>query len=725
MNWPDSGFLFVTIKVGSKCTRIYPDALRQSVDTYGGYPMFTMEIQLLGRFQLTFCGEAVTSLHQPRLQTLVATLVLQADTPISRQSLAFLFWPDSSESQARTNLRNLLYQLRQCFSAIDHFLSVTPQTLQWRLDRTNHIDVLDFCAALQMVDDAGGRRQAIRYALELAIQRYTGALLPHLYDEWIANERERLHLSYQHALERLVTLLETERNYEAALIYAERLLTHDPLCEESYRTLMRLHMLNNDRASALHLYDTCVATLARELDIPPMPATQALAEQVRTSTVISAPLALAAPPPIIPLVGRQKEWRQLLAAWQRVRQGHPEFVMIHGDQGVGKTRLAEELRQWTSCQGLAAVVASCYQLEGSPAYAPLTAWLRAPPLQQALGRLDPLWRNELAYLLPELCCDRNENHSFYPGIGSDSHLGKPIDGVPLPPVARTSRRAAFQRQRLFEAMRKVIQVTRQPLLMVLDDLHSCDSATIEWLHYLFRVEDCAQILLVCTMDRVAYNDSANTRYSLLIWRAELAKVGQLTEVVLAPLRKVANTQMAESLLGRCLNEAEAAYLYAESEGNPLFLRELVEAGILPTDNAARGQSGGIAGWRNQISTSRDRGSVLPSTLTALLVAQLHTLTPVAQEIISTAAIIGRDFTLDLLATVSDMETETIIHALDEAGRRRIIDETALNRYRFTHGKLQQVAAAQLSHTHRNWLRSRLVALKKESLESSSTPHHER
>jgi predicted ATPase len=80
-----------------------------------------------------------------------------------------------------------------------------------------------------------------------------------------------------------------------------------------------------------------------------------------------------------PLIGRQREWQTLLAAWHRAAGGEPGCVILSGDAGVGKTRLAEELLRWAGRQGVTVAAARGYAVEGALAYAPVVAWLSFPP----------------------------------------------------------------------------------------------------------------------------------------------------------------------------------------------------------------------------------------------------------------------------------------------------------------------------------------------------------
>lgn len=98
---------------------------------------------MLGEFRLTFDDKLATAVNSPRLQSLLAFLVLHRDAPQSRQRIAFMLWPDSSETQARANLRNLFYALRQALPHPDRYISSDALTLQWRSDSPFTLDVLE------------------------------------------------------------------------------------------------------------------------------------------------------------------------------------------------------------------------------------------------------------------------------------------------------------------------------------------------------------------------------------------------------------------------------------------------------------------------------------------------------------------------------------------------------------------------------------------------------
>ncbi|HEU5424229.1 MAG TPA: BTAD domain-containing putative transcriptional regulator, partial [Nitrolancea sp.] len=328
----------------------------------------SLHITLLGDFSLVDGGTPITGVDTPRLQSLLAYLLLHRDAPQARQQLAYLFWPDSTEKQARTNLRRELHNLRHALPEPDRYLAIGTSTLQWRPNAPYTLDVDEFEAAI-----AAGRRaekstdgSSFRSSLAQAAATYRGDLLPGCYDDWITGERERLRGLSIWALGQLVIALEEAHDYAAATRYAERVLTIDPLHDTACRALMRLHALNGQRASALRAYRAYAARLEEEFGVEPDPDTRALYQQLLTAdTAVTPPVVL---PGITPLVGRVAEWGQLLRAWRVSVQGHGQLALIEGEAGIGKSRLAEELRTWASRQGIATAAARSYAAEGEHVY---------------------------------------------------------------------------------------------------------------------------------------------------------------------------------------------------------------------------------------------------------------------------------------------------------------------------------------------------------------------
>ncbi len=242
-------------------------------------PMQTpvLAIRLFGALDLRYGDRLLSPLASARAETLLAYLVLHRDTPQSRQHLAFVLWPDSSEAQARTNLRHVLHDLRRALPDADRFLDVSARTLRWRTDAPYWLDVAVFEDALARAQDdtADGGLAALREAVAI----YAGDLLDGCYDDWLlAPARAAAPAISRGARAPGDAARGARRPCCRQVGYAERLIQNDPLNEQAYRLLMRLHAASGQLARALQTYHLCSATLERELGVEPSPATRAAYE---------------------------------------------------------------------------------------------------------------------------------------------------------------------------------------------------------------------------------------------------------------------------------------------------------------------------------------------------------------------------------------------------------------------------------------------------------------
>ncbi|MEZ4635057.1 MAG: BTAD domain-containing putative transcriptional regulator [Caldilineaceae bacterium] len=364
--------------------------------------MSALEIGLFGGFRLRYRGEAVSTVRQPIVQSLLAYLVIQRATPKPRQHTAAVFWPDVPDADARRNLRNKVFSLRNHLPDADHFLAVDSNVLQWRIDSDFTLDVAVFSQLLARAEQAYTEPEEARQFLEAAVALYQGELLPGFYDDWILDARAQLSDLYVAALDNLIRILEAQRDFTAALDYARRLLAHDPIHEGSYRCLMRLYALNGDLPHALRMYQECVATLAQELGVEPSSETQSLHQRILNREVGETASAHVSAPTVSVLVGREAQQEILQAAWRHALQGRRHVFLLRGEAGIGKTRLAEDVVWQCGRHGVVACVTRCYRDAGDLAYAPIVKWLRSDLLFPLVTGLDRIWRTELARILPEL-----------------------------------------------------------------------------------------------------------------------------------------------------------------------------------------------------------------------------------------------------------------------------------------------------------------------------------
>lgn len=185
--------------------------------------MSNLHIYLLSDFRLETADGISIAVSQARQQALLTYLLLHRHAPQARRHLAFLLWPDSSETQALTNLRKALTHLRQLAPPLAQAIYADHQVVQWRPAFPFTLDVADFEAQLNqatVAEQAGATKAAIAL-WAAAVDRYAGPLTPSCYDDWIMAERERLHQWCLGALERLVAGYEQPQELSAAIHYAQ------------------------------------------------------------------------------------------------------------------------------------------------------------------------------------------------------------------------------------------------------------------------------------------------------------------------------------------------------------------------------------------------------------------------------------------------------------------------------------------------------------------------
>jgi DNA-binding SARP family transcriptional activator len=652
----------------------------------------TLHIRLLGDFSLSYGDHPITGVQSPRLQSLLAYLVLHRGAPQSRRHIAYVFWPDASESQARNNLRQFLYELRQRLPDAEKFLDTDASTVTWKAhnDEILKVDVAQFEHALaeSSVAEQRGDVVAVCARLQAAVALYRGDLLPGCYDDWIAGPRDQLRARCVDALRRLARLLEKRRAYGAAIPYAQRMIEFDPLDESAYVDLMRLHALNSDKGAVRRIYEQCVEILRRELGMEPSTTTREWYERVRDAQLSDLQeqhdVNLSTPP----FVGRQHEWEQLRRSWDRTNAGESHLLLISGEAGIGKTRLAEQLLTWANQQGFANARSRSYAAEGQLTLAPVTEWLRSDSIRQSLTKVADVWLTEVARLLPELLVERPD--------------------LPRPePITEFG-----ECQRFFEALARAVSAAPQPLLLLIDDLQWCDQETLEWLHFLLRFDADKRVLVLGTM-RV---EDVLPLHPVMQWLIHLRHAGVITELPLRPLNAIETARLGALITKHPLDDESAAQLFHETEGNPLYVVEMARAGL--NQEAAHASNARGSSALHDVRVVAD----LPPRMYAVIAGRLAQLSPAAYELAGLAAAVGRAFTVELLAQARGNDTDSVITALDELWQRRIVRAIATeprgntlsfaggrgvysdaNSYDFSHDKIRDVAYAELSPIkRRHW-----------------------
>src|SRR5260221_492732 len=635
-----------------------------------------------------------------------------------RKNLSEQFGPDSDARHGRAALRLTVLNLRHLLGDGPH-VSPVPHLLIQRdhlgLDLASAVELdlhilLEACTlarastntTLTMPQEA---HRTLLSRLQRAISLPRGEFLEGFslrdapaFDDWVRFQREYWHLRTSEVFDRLSQLQFEAGELEAALETVSRWLVLAPLHEDAYRRLMRLHFAAGDRAAALHAYDTCRALLATGMQTEPTPETVALASRMRAVAPPrrkEAPTRAAALSPAMlldgPLLGRTAELSTLIKLYHVAQRGQTQVVLLEGEVGIGKTRLATEFLAWAETEGADVLQGHAFETGGQLPYQPVIEALR-PRIERENAPDDLLsdtWLAELSRLLPELC-DR------YPDLPAPTGEKS---------VART---------RLFEAVARLGQAlaARTPLVLFIDDVQWADATSLDVLHYLARrwAESETPALLLLTL-RVGEREMLA---GLAEWRTGMERALPLTRLPLAPLTSEDVLRLLQAFGGKDVRretdlERFGQWLFAETEGQPFYLMEtlkfLIERDVLASHPNEDG------GWTIDFTAALEHETVVrgffPPIVREVIVARLDRLTPHAFALLVAGAILDQGITFEHLCRVADLEERDGLPALDEALHSHLLQESereggrmADGRYVFAHAKIRAVIYTEAGEARR-------------------------
>ncbi len=493
-----------------------------------------LRARLLGALEIELNGTAISSSPSQRPWALFAFLAL-ASRPVGRGELAVRFWPDVLDQSARASLRSALWALRR---QLGDALVVDGERVGLHDSQGIWIDVHEF-DRLADIDPDG--------ALELC----RGELLEGLDDEWALSARERHRERVIVLLERLAQAAEQRGDVPEAIELTRRQIGRDPFDEAAHRRLISRLDASGDRAAAMRTYRTMAERLRRELGVAPSSQTRELIEALRAPAP-AAPEERGPPVAIrglLPLLGRDRELAELEHVWSAVAPGAGAAAVIRGEAGIGKTRLATELRAHASQAGAQTAACAALDLGGM---APLSLW--AELIRELLPSLpappsDAAWPDDLAGLAAEL----------------PAHFAR---GAP------TQRTVApdLQRTRLFEAVVALLgwAARHAPLLLVLEDAHSADGPSLELAGYAARRIAGLRVMILITRRELPPSAAADRLEHALRARGLMG-----CEIDLGPLPAAPVAQLARTAAR--LTDPEVRHVVERAEGNPLLAVETARA----------------------------------------------------------------------------------------------------------------------------------------------------
>ncbi len=376
-------------------------------------------------------------------------------------------------------------------------------------------------------------------------------------------------------------------------------------------------------------------------------------------------------------VGRQRELDVLITAWHQTAGGG-RVVLVSGEPGIGKTRLAAETARVVRSEGGSVLFGRCDEELGVP-FQPFVEALEhfvvhSPDrgLRERLGR----HAGELVRLRPEIA-----------------------DRVPgLPPLLQSDPET--ERYRLFDAVAGWLAAAAaaRPMLLVLDDLHWAGKPTLLLLRHIVRARAPARLMIIGT-HRDTEVSPAHPLAELL---ADLRPVAGVEQMALRGLDQGGVIEFLELASGRALDDIGLGFaraVHAETAGNPFFvgevLRHLVESGVIV-------QRGGR--WATDFAV-HDMG--IPAAVRDVVLRRIRRLSIAASETLILAAAIGRDFDLGILGAIGSVDEDALLGALDEAVAARLVDEAAVDTFRFTHALVRSALYNTLSASRRVRLHRRV------------------
>ena len=386
------------------------------------------------------------------------------------------------------------------------------------------------------------------------------------------------------------------------------------------------------------------------------------------------------------LVGRTNELQQLRQHWANAQQARGQLVLLSGEPGVGKTRLAQDLVAHAQKSGATLLRGGCYEYEATTPYLPFVEAFREwthrhgpEQLRRALGATAP----EIAKFAPEI----------------ELKLGTLAPNPPLSP--------SEDRMRLFDNAARFLQslAAERGLLVFIDDVHWADQGTLSLLHYLLRHLRNDRVLFLVAYREIELDRTHPLASALVEWNRE--RLG--TRIALGRLTREDTGTLLATLFGvKNVSEDLVSALYRETEGNPFFIEEVIKSLIEQGQIYRDGD-----GWGRKETHELS----IPQSVKEAIGRRLNRLSEPAVDALRTAAALGKIFPFRELAAVSSASEDALLDALDEATAAQLIransggpgasSSGSDDSFAFTHDKIREVLYEELNPIRRRRLHQRI------------------
>jgi DNA-binding SARP family transcriptional activator/tetratricopeptide (TPR) repeat protein len=661
-----------------------------------------LDFRVLGPLEIA--GADATPLARGKVRATLAVLLIHANEVVTTDQLIEQVWGEQRPAAATKSVHVYISQLRRCIGP-DAILT-RPSGYELRV-QPGQLDVHRF---EQLRQEAGQADAATASAkLHEALGLWRGqAYADFIYEAFAQTTIARLEDLRLGALEeRIEADLSLGRHAELVPELATLAREH-PLRERIRGAHMLALYRSGRQAEALAAYQDARRALVDGLGIEPGRSLHELERRilVQDPTLELVPEAGDAEPaasvapgerparaersrPTGPLLGREPELAELRASVADAIAGDGRLILVSGEPGIGKSRLLDELATQAAARGVRVLWGRCWEAGGAPAYWPWCQSIRAYVRSCKPDELATELRNgapDVAELVPEI-------RDLLPDVPLPSHSDDPDTA----------------RFRLLEATAAFLRRAseRTPLALILDDLHAADAPSLILLQFLTRELAETRILVVG-----AYRDTELRRTSpLTLALAELRRES-VTRVL--PLSRLDRAEIADFIrltTGMEPGEALVATMHSQTDGNPLFLSEVVR---LLTQEGGLSAAGDLAAQRPTI----------PQGVREAIGRRLGHLSQECNELLIVASVLGREFRVDALQRVSGCASRDVLELLDQAIAPGLIVEVsgAPGRLSFSHALVRDTLQDELSPGRRLALHGRISETLEQLYADDPEPH---
>ena len=670
----------------------------------------TMEFRMLGPLEVIGNHGAIP-LKGTKPRALLTVLLLNANKPVSADRLAVALWGEDATPTAVKTVHVHVSRVRKALREQD-ILMTTPAGYRLRV-RPGELDTERFESLVGAGRRALAAGQPVRAAADLreALSLWRGAPLEDVtHDPFIQSEIARLEEQRQAALEARVQADLAAGRHAELVGELQQLLGASPVRERLAGHLMLALYRCGRQSEALDVYARTRATLSSEFGLEPGRELRELQRnilhQATSLDLHGAPTPERPPgsgepgqpfplPPVLVaaaeeevFVGRGTDLDALDRIYAEAADGRRRLVLVHGEPGIGKTRLAAEFARRAHQDGAIVLYGRCDE-EGLIAQQPFLEALRqyvstCPP--QELPRRLQHASGELLRVVPELA-------------GRVADLPAPLMGDP-----------EGARSRLFEAVARLLCDAAQhaPVVLVLDDLHWADKATVLLLKYLVRYPREAR-LMVLGMYRETDLEADDPLCAML---TELGREHHLEHHSLTSLDSAAVAELVGVHVGDEASAELCQTVYDGTEGNAFFvvevLRHLTESG------AADATSRGIVTGKLDV----------PDSVKDVVGQRIARLGKETNRLLAAGSVLGHEFDLQVLEHLAVLPEDALVDALDSAVRASVIEEVAgpAGRYTFSHALIRDTVYGGLTATRRAILHRRAASAIEDAHAADLAPH---